>query len=110
MNDDRKYPNMPGWKGAKATGREAAFAIAKDLPTRHAQVLAAIEPYGPAGTTCDEIAGPLGLPVHVVRPRASELEAKGRLFAIGKRGGSMGFAVTVYSTIKPDANQHELAA
>jgi predicted Rossmann fold nucleotide-binding protein DprA/Smf involved in DNA uptake len=110
MTDDRKYPNIPGWKGSKSTGREAAFAIAKKLPTRHAQVMAAIDRYGPAGATCDDIAPQLGLPIHVVRPRASELEVKGKLFAIGKREGAMGHLVTVYTTTKPENDQQDLAA
>lgn len=101
MTDKTTYPDRPGWKGDKATGRQAAFAIAQDLPRRHRQVLQAFAEYGAAGTTCDEIAEVLGLPVYLVRPRASELERKSRLFPVGKRLGSMGFKVTAYSTVKP---------
>ena len=91
-----------GWKGDKETGRQAAFAVTQDLPRRHGQVLAAFEPYGLAGGTCDEIYETLGLPVHVVRPRASELERLGKLFPVGKRRGALGFPVTVYSTVRPE--------
>lgn len=101
MSNTPKYPDMPGWKGRKSTGRNAAFAIAKDLPRRHAQVMEAFAKHGEAGSTCDEICRGLELPVHIVRPRASELEAKGKLFSVGKRPGMMGHKVTVYSVVKP---------
>lgn len=101
MTDRTTYPDMPGWKGDKATGRQAAFAIAPDLARRHRQVLEAFAQHGAAGAICDEIAGTLNLPVYLVRPRASELERLGRLFPIGKRLGAMGFKVTVYSVVKP---------
>lgn len=101
MADRPTYPDMPGWKGSKSTGRAAAFTVSKDLARRHGQVLAAFEPYGADGATCDDICEQLGLPVHCVRPRASELERKGKLFAIGKRLGQMGLKVTVYSTERP---------
>lgn len=101
MAERTTYPYMPGWKSDKATGRQAAFAIAPDLARRHRQVLEAFAPYGAAGATCDEVAETLALPVYLVRPRASELERLGKLFPIGKRLGAMGFKVTVYSVVKP---------
>lgn len=101
MAERTTYPDMPGWKGDKTTGRQAAFAIAPDLARRHRQVLEAFAPYGAAGATCDEIAATLSLAVYLVRPRASELERLGKLFPIGKRQGAMGFKVTVYSVVKP---------
>lgn len=104
MTDRKTYPEMPGWKGDKATGRQAAFAIADDLARRHRQVREAFAPFGPAGATCDEVAAALELPVYLVRPRATELERKGLLFAIGKRPGSLGHAVTIYSVIRPLEN------
>lgn len=103
MTDRTTYPDMPGWKGDKATGRQAAFAIASDLPRRHRQVMEAFSRYGSRGATCDEISDLLGLAVYLVRPRASELEQKGKLFAVGKRLGTMGHKVTVYSIVKPDS-------
>ncbi|OAO02573.1 hypothetical protein A8B75_11570 [Sphingomonadales bacterium EhC05] len=102
MNDMNKYPNMPGWKGSKSTGREAAFAVAKDITGRRRQVWEAFEPYGTAGSTCDAIAERLSLPVHILRPRASELEQLGKLYVLPeKRPGLMGHNVTVYSVFKP---------
>jgi len=104
MDNKNKYPNMPGWKGNKATGREAAFAVAKDITGRRRQVWEAFEPYGHAGSTCDAIAEGLSLPVHILRPRASELEKLGKLFPLPeKRPGQLGHNVTVYSVIKPAA-------
>lgn len=101
MTDRKTYPDMPGWKGNKETGRKAAFAIADDLARRHKQVLEAFAPYGSAGATCEDISTKLDLAVHLVRPRASELERKGKLFPIGKRPGHYGHPVTIYSTVAP---------
>lgn len=97
-----KYPEMPGWKGNKSTGRNAAFAVAQDITGRRRQVWEAFAPYGASGGTCDDISGDLQLPVYVLRPRASELEKLGKLFALSeKRPGQMGHNVTVYSVVKP---------
>ena len=101
MTDKLTYPDMPGWKGDKSTGRQAAFALAQNLPRRHRQVMEAFAPYGEAGATCDDISATLNLPVYVIRPRASELERKGKLFPVDKRAGGMGHKVTVYSVVKP---------
>lgn len=43
----------------------------------------------------------LGLPVHIVRPHASELERKGNLFPMGRAMGGLGHNVTVYSVERP---------
>lgn len=110
MMSELKYPEMAGWKGSKPTGIQAAFAVSKDLGRRHAEVLTAYAPYGEAGATCDTIAEVLGLPVYLVRPRASELERKGKLFAVGKAMGVMGHKVTVYSVVKPDTSNCQLLA
>jgi hypothetical protein len=101
MSDSPKYPDMAGWKGNKLTGIHAAFAVPKDMGRRHAEVLAAFASSGTGGTTCDAIALDLGLPVHVVRPRASELERRGKLFPIGKAIGGLALKVTVYSVERP---------
>ncbi len=95
------YPNAPGWKGPKSTGREAAKAIAPDIGRRHRQVRDAVAGYGAGGATADDLVEVLGLPVHLIRPRASELEKLGKLFAVGKRRGALGFNVTVYSVVPP---------
>ena len=96
------YPDtQAGWKGNKPTGIQAAFAVSKDLGRRHAEVLNAFIPFGAAGATCDVIGEVLGLPAYLVRPRATELEKLGKLFAVGKAMGQMRHKVTVYSTVKP---------
>jgi hypothetical protein len=99
-----KYPDKAGWKGNKSTGIKAAFAVSKDMGRRHAEVLSAYAPFGATGTTCDQIGEILGLPVHLVRPRASELERKGKLFPVGKAMGAYGHKVTVHSVVKPAGN------
>lgn len=101
MADKLTYPDVPGWKGDKATGREAAFAIAKELPARQQQVWDAFAKRGEAGCACDDLQAELELPTYVIRPRASELERKGKLFPVGKCFGAMGHKVTIYSTVKP---------
>lgn len=94
-----------GFKGnspiARETGREAAQAVTGDLPRRHKQMLEAWRPYGAVGARPEEIAGDLGLPVHVVRPRAGELVKRNLLFEVGKRMGTLGSKVTVYSVFRP---------
>ena len=106
------YPhNQAGWKGNKPTGIQAALAVSKDLGRRHAEVLTALASYGALGATCDVIGENIGLPAYLVRPRATELEKQGKVFAVGKAMGAMGHKVTVYSTVKPpvDAAQSGLA-
>ena len=98
----RRYPDAPGFKGTKSTGRAAASAIAENLPRRQQQVFDAVKKRGSIGATCDELQEELGLPAYCIRPRASELECKGKLYAIGRRLGQMGHDVTVYSAIRPE--------
>ena len=98
MTDDRQYPfTLAGWKGNKTTGIQAAFTVSKDLGRRHAEVMSAFATFGTPGATCDEVGEHIGLPAYLVRPRATELDKQGKLFAIGKRMGGMGHKVTVYS-------------
>jgi hypothetical protein len=102
MSDKITYPDLPGWKGSKPSGREAAFAIAPELKGRQQEVFEAFAKRGPTGCTCDDLQEELGLPTYCIRPRASELEAKGRLFPVGKAKGGMGHKVTLYSVHKPE--------
>lgn len=95
------YPDFPGFAPGSETSRAAAEAIASSLGARQAEVLEAIANFGVAGATCDMVASIIELPVHVVRPRASELERKGKLFPVGKRMGMLGHLVTVYSAFRP---------
>ena len=101
MTDKPTYPDMAGWRGSKSTGIQAAFAVSKDMGRRHAEVMNAFAGFGQTGATCDVVAEILGLPVYLVRPRASELERKGRLHPVGKAMGSMGHKVTIYSVERP---------
>lgn len=97
----RKYPHAPGWKGDKPTGKAAALAITPDIGRRQRQVLDAVAAFGAAGATSDDLMEPLGLPVHLIRPRTSELEKLGKLFVVGRRKGAFGHLVTVYSVVPP---------
>ena len=105
MTDKKKYPNAAGYKGDKATGREAAEEVTQSLGRRHAQTMAGFAPYGAAGATCDQVAADLDMELLHLRPRASELEKLGKLFVVGKAMGSYGSKVTVYSTIEPDESE-----
>ena len=96
------YPHtQAGWKGNKPTGIQAAFAVSKDLGRRHSEFMAALTPYGVPGASCDVLSETTGLPAYLLRPRATELERQGKIFAVDKAMGMMGHKVTVYSTVKP---------
>ncbi len=99
-----------GWKGnspeARQNSASAAHKVGKTLGRRHAQMVAAWSRYGAAGAIPETIATDLGLPVHVVRPRAGELVKRGLLFEAGKRTGGMGFKVMSYSVSKPEGGAH----
>jgi len=96
------YPDtQAGWKGSKSTGIQAAFAVSKDLGRRQNEFMAALKPYGGSGASCDVISEATGIPAYLLRPRATELEKLGKIFAVGKVMGQMGHKVTVYSTVKP---------
>lgn len=98
-----KYPNHPGWKGNKPAGREAALAVGETIGKRQKQVLEAFKPFGAPGATCDDISPVLELPPYLIRPRATELEKLGKLFALpDKRMGQMGHKVTAYSVVRPE--------
>ena len=95
-----------GFKGNSLQARQnsagAAHTVNKTLGKRHAQMLAAWRPYGAAGAIPEQIAEDVGLPVHVVRPRAGELVKRGLLVEAGRRVGGMGFNVTVYAVTQPE--------
>lgn len=96
-----------GFKGnsevTRETGREAAESVSETLARRHKQMVDAWTPYGAFGAIPEQIADELGLPVHVVRPRAGELVKRGLFFRVGKRLGNFGCAVTVYSVVNPES-------
>jgi len=89
-------------KEAKENSEAAAAEVTKGLGRRHAQMVEAWTPYGAEGAIPEVIAEDIGLPVHVVRPRAGELKKRGLFFEVGKRMGQLGQKVTVYSTVKPN--------
>jgi len=94
-----------GHKGQSREARQnsagAASEVTKTLPRRHRQMMETWSPYGASGAIPEQIANDLGLPVHVVRPRAGELVKKGLLFELGKRPGGMGHKVMAYSVQPP---------
>ncbi|MXO71740.1 hypothetical protein [Alteraurantiacibacter buctensis] len=96
-----------GFKGnstmARENSQEAAEHVSKTLARRHRQMFDAWALYGPAGAIPEQIAEALGLPVHVVRPRAGELVKRGLLFEVGRRMGDMGKPVMAYSIVRPEA-------
>lgn len=105
------YPyDRAGWKGNKSTGIRAAFAVSQDLGRRQAQVVTEFDKFGEPGTTCDVVGENIGLPAYLVRPRATELEKQGKLFAVGKAMGTMGHKVTVYSTSNPAESSPQVVA
>lgn len=76
-----RYPDEPGFK-AGANSRAAADAIAGRAPNLRERVFSAIEA-APGGLTADEIAEKIGATPFAVRPRVTELSAKGRIFDTG---------------------------
>ena len=89
------YPDGPGYKGSSDTGRQAAEYYAPQAGTRRAEVLAALEK-GPA--TAEEIGERIDLQWYLVRPRLSELRARGLVKDTGNRGaGALGGKVITWS-------------
>ena len=86
---------------ARQNSSEAAEAVTQTLGKRHREMMAAWRPYGADGAIPEDIAEDLGLPVHVIRPRAGELVKRGLLFELGRRMGGLGHRVTVYSVEQP---------
>lgn len=68
------YPESPGWK-AEETSRQAAEDIKPKVATLRAMALAKLRDLGPL--TADEIADHMNESILTVRPRISELRAKG---------------------------------
>jgi predicted ArsR family transcriptional regulator len=80
------YPNQPGFK-ARDTSKEAAEGVSLAAMTLRVRVLSAIK--AKPGTP-EEIAERLGVPVMNVRPRCSELSARGSIVDSGERRQAMG--------------------
>ena len=79
----QKYPDVPGFK-ARSTSHAAAAAIEPRAATLRAKVLALFE--GGRRWTPDEAAAELGESILNVRPRFTELNAKGLIEDSGARG------------------------
>lgn len=77
------YPESAGFKGTVETGREGAERINPTLGHRQAEALAALRVMGEA--TADQVADRLGRHWFHVRPRFSELKAKGEVQDTGRR-------------------------
>lgn len=77
-----RYPASPGAQ-ARDTSRAAAAEIAPSAARIRERVLTAFE--RSTGMTTDECAGRLGLSIHTVRPRVTELSRLGKLRDSGSR-------------------------
>ena len=77
------YPDSPGWK-SRSTSRAAASAIEPRAATLRAKVLALFE--GGRRLTADECADLLDESILSIRPRVTELSAKGLIEDSGARG------------------------
>lgn len=80
------YPHAPGFKGAE-TSRAAAIAMAPKVDGLRGLVLAAIRQ---KPGTPEQIAHRINEPLMNVRPRCSELKAKGLIRDSGQRAAAMG--------------------
>lgn len=81
------YPDAPGHKGNRDTGRAAAAGMEPKAGTIRARVLTAIRE---RSGTPEEIADRIGEPVLNVRPRISECAAKNLIEDSGERGPAFG--------------------
>lgn len=72
-----RYPSQPGWK-RRDTSRAAAESMKGRAQTLRDAALAVIKQS--AGLTADEVAAHLGESVLAIRPRVTELSAKGLIF------------------------------
>ena len=83
LNFNRQdYPNSPGYKD-NDTSREAAESVAYDSETLRAAVYSALKTKG--AMTADEAAEYLGQHFLSIRPRITELKAKGKIQDSGVR-------------------------
>lgn len=89
-------------KEARSNSEAAAKDVTETLGRRHRQMVDAWSSYGVGGAIPEQVSNDLGLPVHVVRPRAGELVKRKLLFELGKRPGGMGCNVMAYSAVQPD--------
>lgn len=77
-----RYPDVPGSRGLQ-TSRLAADGIAPKVDHLRAKAFAILKTEGPH--TADEAAEKLEASILAIRPRFTELKAKGMIFDTGKR-------------------------
>lgn len=91
----RRYPEAPGFK-EQDTSRKAAESMRDSAPLLRQKVLDLVRAH-PDGLTPDEAADRLCLSVLSVRPRFTELKAKGRIRDTGvRRKNSSGRSAKVW--------------
>lgn len=78
------YPNSPGYK-KRDTAKRAAKEMKEQAPSLRDRCLKVIRDH-PNGITADLVAKALGKSVLSVRPRVTELAAKGLIVDSGRRG------------------------
>lgn len=76
-----RYPHVPGYK-RRDTARQAAEEVKPKAPTLRAQCL---EILTDASLTADEVAERLGKSILSIRPRITELAARGLIRDTGER-------------------------
>jgi hypothetical protein len=81
---EARYPESPGSK-APGTSQEAAAAIAPSVKRCHGIILQELASAGDRGLTADEVAKLIERSPFFVRPRFSELRAKGAIVPVGIR-------------------------
>lgn len=100
MNDlfDLCYPERPGSQNTD-TSRDAARSIDSDASTLRGQCIAALASHN---QTADEIAETVGESILAIRPRVTELKAKGKVFDSGiRRPNLSGRNAIVWTLTKP---------
>jgi predicted ArsR family transcriptional regulator len=96
---DFYYPESPGSQNTD-TSREAARSMDNDASTLRGQCLSAL---GSHDQTADEIAESVGESILTIRPRVTELKAKGKVFDSGKRRpNESGRNAIVWTLTKPE--------
>lgn len=95
-----RYPESSGSQNTD-TSREAARSMDSDASTLRGQCLTAL---GSHDQTADEIAESVGESILAIRPRVTELKAKGKVFDSGKRRPNLsGRSAIVWTLTKPEA-------
>ena len=94
---DRPYPYAPGFKEQGSTSEEAAHSMTGRAKTLRDHVYALLKA---RPRTADEIAGALSESVLSVRPRLSELRARGQIMATAeRRPNKSGKMATVWAVL-----------